>query len=178
MSAKRLKGEQWIKEIIDSGSDSDEENEYNLAFRKRRKVNPARILRTSESEETEELKYELIFLLASNGLLRSIVQKFMILRQHSGVVGNNLNHSSRILDFFRLLFSEDSVKFIVEETNNYWCRQLKRDHLEVSKGTELYELYCFIAASLLRNAAKHVFTSYLAVLCNHSCGKFPRTTNV
>ncbi|GBO32866.1 hypothetical protein AVEN_110976-1 [Araneus ventricosus] len=54
MNAKRLKGEQWIKVIIDSGSDSDEENEYNLAFRKRRKHSPAGILRTSEYEETEE----------------------------------------------------------------------------------------------------------------------------
>lgn len=51
MSVKRLKGEQSIKEIITSKCDSDEENEYYLAFCKRRRNNPARVLSTSESEE-------------------------------------------------------------------------------------------------------------------------------
>ncbi|GBM66099.1 hypothetical protein AVEN_169770-1 [Araneus ventricosus] len=120
MSAKRLKGEHWIKEVIDSESDSDEENEYNLAFRKRRKNNPARILSTSASEEAEEPEIRIDTPSGIKWASKKHSPKIHdFTPQHSGVVGNNLNRSSRFLDYFRLLFSEVLVKFIVEKTNNY-----------------------------------------------------------
>ncbi|CAK9816296.1 hypothetical protein ANTPLA_LOCUS8951 [Anthophora plagiata] len=118
MSVKRLKGEQWIKEIIDSKSDSDEENEYYLAFRKRRGNNPARVLSTSESEEAEEpeVRIDTPSIKWTSKKLSPKIHDFT--PHHSGVVGNNLSRSSRILDYFQLLFSEGLVKFIVEKTNN------------------------------------------------------------
>ncbi|GBM45849.1 hypothetical protein AVEN_180717-1 [Araneus ventricosus] len=100
-----LKREQLIKEIIASGSDSDEENEYNLPFCKSRKKNPSRILSTSESEETEEPE---IRIYTPSGIKWTSKKHSPNIHdftpQHSGVVGNNLNRSSRILDYFRLLF--------------------------------------------------------------------------
>lgn len=43
MSAEGLKREQCLKGVTQLGSDSGDENGYNLALRKRRKNNPALI---------------------------------------------------------------------------------------------------------------------------------------
>ncbi|GBM96445.1 hypothetical protein AVEN_133808-1 [Araneus ventricosus] len=105
MSAKCLKGEQWIKEIINSGSDSDEGNECNLEFRKRRENSPARILNTSVSEESEEPEIRID---TPSGIKWTSKKHSPKLHdftpQHSVVVGNNLNHSSRVLEYFLIFF--------------------------------------------------------------------------
>lgn len=155
MSVKRLKGAQWTKKIIASKSDSEEENEYLLAFRKRRRNNPVRVLSTSESEEAEMPEVRIDTPSGIKWTSKKHSPKIhSFTPHHSGLVENNLGRSSKSLDYFRQLFSEDLVKFIVEKTNKYWCRQLKRDYLDVSEGTDVDELYCFIAASLLMTRNK------------------------
>ncbi|XP_046837276.1 piggyBac transposable element-derived protein 4-like [Vespa crabro] len=155
MSGKRMKKEQCIKGIIDSKSDSDKENKYNLAYRKRRRYNP--VFSTSESEEAEKPELRIDTPSSIKWTSKKPSPKIHdFTSHHSGVVGDNLNHSSKILDYFRLLFSEDLVKFIVERTNNYWCRQLKRDQLDASEEMDVDELYCFIAASLLMTRIKKI----------------------
>lgn len=77
MSAKRfMRGEQRIKEI------TDEESEYNLAFCKMRKNNRAHILGILESEETEDPEIRIDTPETSNRLLRSLIQRFIILRDN------------------------------------------------------------------------------------------------
>ncbi|GBN60719.1 hypothetical protein AVEN_116758-1 [Araneus ventricosus] len=126
-------------------------------IRKGRKNNPARILSTSESKETDEPEIQIDTPSGIKWTSKKHSPKIHdFTPQHSGVVGNNLNRSARILDYLQFLISEYLIKFIVEKSNNYWRRQLKRDHLEVSEATELNELYCFIAASLLMTQNKQL----------------------
>lgn len=68
---------------------------------------------------------------------------------HDFIVRNSgiqANYSWKIINYFQLFVSEELVKYIVEQTNNYW-RQ--KNNNNVITGTELSELYYFITDSFL-----------------------------
>lgn len=93
--------------------------------------NPAHILSTSQSEETEgpEKGTDTFFDIKWKKLSPKI-HDYML--QQSKVVGNNLNRPSKFLDYFCLHLSEDLVKVIAKKTTigvdslKHFCEKLPR----------------------------------------------------
>lgn len=134
-----------ISDESETDSDSSSENVSNIkiAPRKKRRLN---VLSTSDSEEIE-----------NNNVQRTILPNIIWTTEkcspkiHNFTVRNSgiqadINYSWKIINYFQLFVREELVEYIVEKINNYW-RQ--KNNNNVIAGTELSELYCFIAVSFL-----------------------------
>lgn len=124
MAQRRSKRIRSCNGLIDSNSDSDNENEINVIPHRNRRA----ICSTSESEIHN-------FTVANSGIKR------------------NINRSEKILDYFQFFVSEELVELIVRESNQNWSRK-NNNNVNMSDGTVLAELYCFFAVTLLMTRNK------------------------
>ncbi|XP_017790882.1 PREDICTED: piggyBac transposable element-derived protein 4-like [Habropoda laboriosa] len=142
MEYKNLKKRQLVNET-DSESCDENESYINTAYRRKRRLNVPSI---SESEETDDVNVQSTNpsnITWTSKKFKPIIHDFT--QQQSGIQ-TNISSSWEFLQYFQLFVSEELVEFIVEKTNNYW-RQINPNDL--TAGTDLDELYCFFAVSLL-----------------------------
>lgn len=131
--------------------DDCNESESEIVPRKKRRLN---VLSTSESEEIEENCVE-------SAAVSNIVwttEKFKSKVHHFNPRNSGIQTGIRIwwkiIDYFQLFVSEKLTEYIVEKTNSYW--QQKENNNEILTGTNLSELYCFIAICFLMTRNKRL----------------------
>lgn len=130
----------------DSNSCSENESNMKIAPYKKRRLN---VLSTSKSEEIRIItrkvqSHQILFGRKFNPKIHDFTAR------NSGLqVG--INYSSKIIDYFQLFVNEELIEYIVEKTNNYWQQ---KSNTNLIAGTELSELYCFIAISFLMTRNK------------------------
>jgi hypothetical protein len=146
MSQRSSKGIPSSKNLTNSGSDSNNENQINVIRQRNRRA----IYSTSESEaeqiETHNSNSEV-------WTSKTFVPKIYKFAVADAGIKRNINRSAKILDFFQLLFSEELVELIARESNRYWSRK-HNNNVNMSDETGPAELYCFFAVSLLMTRNK------------------------
>lgn len=138
-------------------SDSEESIDQRRINRKR-----PRTLSTSSEEESSEIPAN-IETSHQTGILWSktnLMPKLHIFEEQTAGIKGNLNPESTPLDAFQMIFSEELVAQITEQTNNYFkcvqqCKAYKKNsHLTNWKDATVPEMYLFLCISMLMPRSK------------------------
>lgn len=130
-------------------NESQSEDDIITSYKRTRKS----ILSTSESEEQNSTKSEKnIFDIAwTTEPARPKLHQFS--KRNSGI-RVPISHSTSILDYFQLFFSESFVEFIVKTTNDYEECINNNNAPSPSRGTSLAEMYRFLCIKMLMSRNK------------------------
>lgn len=135
---------------IDSDSCNESESSTEIVPRKKRRIN---VLSTSESEEIED---NYVQNTASSNIIWTTAKfnpKIHHFNARNSGIQAGICYSWKIIDYFQLFVSKKLIEYIAEKTNNYW-RQ--KNNNKIIAGTQLNELYCFIAISFLMTRNKRL----------------------
>lgn len=125
--------------------------ESEIVPRKKRRLN---VLSTSESEEIEENRVESAGVSNMVWTTAKFKPKFHHFNPRNSGIQSGIRHSWKIIDCFQLFVSEELMEYIVEKTNINW--QQKNNNNEIIAGTDLSELYCFLAICFLMTRNKRL----------------------
>ncbi|KAK2578713.1 hypothetical protein KPH14_000840 [Odynerus spinipes] len=114
----------------------------------------AEYIRHAESEEIEENCVESAAVSNLVWTTEKFKPKVHNFNPRNSGIQTGIKISWKIIDYFQLFVSEELMEYIVEKTNSYW--QQKKNNNEILTGTNLSELYCFIAICLLMTCNKRL----------------------
>lgn len=131
--------------------DSCNESESEIVPRKKRRLN---VLSTSESEEIEENCVESAAVSNMVWTTAKFEPKVHHFNPRNSEIQSGIRNSWKIIDYFQLFVSKELMQYVVEKTNSYW--QQKKNNNDIIAGTDLSELYCFIAICFLMTRNKRL----------------------
>ncbi|CAK9801740.1 hypothetical protein ANTPLA_LOCUS2929 [Anthophora plagiata] len=138
------------------------DSEESIDQRRINKKRPRRLSTSSEEESSEvaaniETSHQTGILLCSK---TNLMPKLHIFNEQNAGVKGNVNLESTPLDAFQMIFSEELVAQITEQTNNYFkcvqqCTAYKRNSRLINwKDASVPEMYVFLCISMLMPRSK------------------------